>query len=204
MKRRAPDGFTLLELLIALSIVSMIVAALVSGLRLGTRAWESGRVSGSLDEAQTAARAIASQFERAFPTHIRRANGAPVVAFVGGPHSCRFVTLSEGEAQWGGLINTEIATEGGGRRANLQAWTQVFREEAFNQNREDMRLATLLTGVAFIRLSYFGATDPAQAPQWRDNWREAAILPRLVSVSIGLWRPEGVREASATVSLHQQ
>jgi hypothetical protein len=114
------------------------------------------------------------------------------------------VTLSEGEAQWGGLITTEIATEGGGRRTNLQAWTQVFREEGFDQNREAMRLTTLLTGVAFIKLAYFGATDPAQAPQWRDNWREAAILPRLVSISIGLRRPDGVREASATVALQQQ
>lgn len=202
MKRRAPDGFTLLELLVALCLLSMMVVTLVGGLRLGTRAWESGRVSASLDEAETAARALASQIERAFPATVRRVNGPPVAAFDCGPDFCRFVALSEGEPQWGGLVTTEIGGEGA--PAALTAWTGVFREDDFGVGRDAMRATALANGLVFLRLSYFGAADPQQRPQWRDEWREAAVLPRLVSVRVGLRGPNGVRESSAVVALRQQ
>lgn len=204
MKRRSPDGFTLLELLVALSLLSMMVGALVGGLRLGTRAWESGRVSASLDEAETATRAVASQIERAFPASVRRVNGPPVMAFDGRPDSLRFVALSEGEAQWGGLITTEIGATGEGRGYALNAWTRVFRDEDFDSGRDAMRATALIENLAYLRLSYFGATEAMQNPQWRDDWREIAVLPRLVSVRIGLKRSSGVLETSATIALPQR
>jgi general secretion pathway protein J len=204
MKRRAPDGFTLLELLVALSLLAMMVVTLVGGLRLGTRAWESGRVSASMDEAETAGRAVASLIERSFPASVRRVNGAPVMAFDGRPESCRFVALSEGEAQWGGITTTEIGAEGEGRRQALNAWTRVFRDEDFDSDRDAMRATKLIDNLAYLRLSYFGATDPSQQPQWRDEWREFRVLPRLVSVRIGMRRANGILETSATVALRQE
>jgi general secretion pathway protein J len=203
MKRRCPDGFTLLELLVALSLLSLMVAGLVGGLRLGTRAWESGRVSASLDGAETAVRAVASQIERAFPVTVRRVNGPPVMAFDGKADSLRFVGLSEGGAQWGGLVTTEIGVDGEGRLQTLSAWTRVFRDEDFD-SRDAMSATALIDKLAYLRLSYFGATDSKQQPQWRDDWREATVLPRLVSVRVGLRRPNGVLETSATVALPQQ
>jgi general secretion pathway protein J len=203
MKRRAPDGFTLLELLVALSLVSLMIAALVGGLRLGTRAWESSRISVSLDEAETVARAVAAQIERAFPAKLHRDNGPEVKAFDGGPDSLRFVALSEGDANWGGLMTLEIGGADEQRRQVLKAFTRVFREQEFNADRGAMRETRLIGDLAYLRLAYFGATDPRQKPQWRDDWREAALLPSLVALRIGLRRPNGVLEASATVALPQ-
>jgi prepilin-type N-terminal cleavage/methylation domain-containing protein len=42
MKRRHPAGFTLIELVLALSIVAIMVTMLFSGLRVGLRAWQRG------------------------------------------------------------------------------------------------------------------------------------------------------------------
>ena len=42
MNRRAPGGFTLLEVLVATTIFSLVVAVLYAGYRLGIRSWESG------------------------------------------------------------------------------------------------------------------------------------------------------------------
>lgn len=204
MKIRPRDGFTLLELLIALSLVGMMVAALVGGLRIGTRAWESGRMSASLDEAEFAARAIAEQFERAFPASLRRDNGAPTIAFDGGPASCRFVALSEGDAQWGGLVTTEIGGDASRRGPVLAAWTRVFRENDFGEAREAMRRTVLLENLVYVRLSYFGAPAPSQPALWRDDWRNASLPPRLVSVRLGLRGPRGVIETSATAALLQR
>lgn len=204
MKIRPRDGFTLLELLIALSLVGMIVAALMGGLRIGTRAWESGQTSASLDEAEFAARAIAEQFERTFPASLRGDAGAPTIAFDGGPKSCRFVALSEGDAQWGGLVTTEIGGDDSPRGQVLAAWTRVFRESDFGEPRDAMRRTVLLENLAYLKLSYFGATAPAQPELWRDNWRNASLPPRLVAVRVGMRGPRGVIETSATAALLQR
>ncbi|MCI4677164.1 prepilin-type N-terminal cleavage/methylation domain-containing protein [Rhodoblastus acidophilus] len=204
MKRRPPDGFTLLELLVALSLVSLMIVALAGGLRIGTRAWQSGRAGVSIDEAELAARAIAGQLERAFPATLRRANGPPVVAFDGGPDNCRFVALSEGDAQWGGLIATEIGIDGAGPGRSLDAWTQVFREDDFANGRDAMRETRLIDRLAFLRFSYYGAADSSQKPRWRDDWRRAALPPLLVRARIGLNGPNGVIETSAIVDLRQR
>ena len=42
MKQRIPDGFTLLELLISLSILSLITVLVFAALRIGSQAWEKG------------------------------------------------------------------------------------------------------------------------------------------------------------------
>ena len=204
MKTRRRDGFTLLELLVALSLVSLVTASLLGGLRIGTRAWESGRTSASIDEAEIAARAIAEQFERAFPASLRRDNGTPTIAFDGGADSCRFLALSEGDAQWGGLVTTEIGSDASRRGAVLAAWTRVFRESDFGGPREEMRRTVLLENLAYVKLSYFGAPAPSQSALWRDEWRNASLPPRLVSVRLGLRGPRGVIEASATAALLQR
>jgi prepilin-type N-terminal cleavage/methylation domain-containing protein len=42
MRRRGPAGFTLIELVLALSIVAIMVTMLFGGLRVGLRAWQRG------------------------------------------------------------------------------------------------------------------------------------------------------------------
>ena len=39
---RAGQGFTLLELLVAITLLGLLMAALLGGLRLGARVWETG------------------------------------------------------------------------------------------------------------------------------------------------------------------
>ena len=39
--RAAERGFTLLELLVAITLLGLLMAALFGGLRLGTRVWET-------------------------------------------------------------------------------------------------------------------------------------------------------------------
>jgi len=203
MKYRSSDGFSLPEMLVTISLIGLIVGALAGGLRIGTRAWESGRSSSSYDEAMSAARAISSQFERAFPAQVQHGQDAPILAFIGDPHSCRFVTLNKGEAYWGGPVTTEIAIDGVDR-LSLHAWTSVFREDQFNQKRSAMQETKLLSRLAYFRVTYFGSPDSAQTSTWHDTWRDATRLPRLVSVHIGLNTPSGLREASSTVELRQQ
>ncbi len=99
MKRRAERGFTLIELMLALTIVAILVTMLFGGLRVGLRAWQRGEE-----------RAAALQHTRSMTQLLQEALGgihayrgqadkdttaqAQVVMFQGAAERVSFVTVS--------------------------------------------------------------------------------------------------------------
>jgi general secretion pathway protein J len=215
MKRRAPDGFTLLELLLAVSILSLITASIMGGIRLGSRAWDTTRASEALDEVENAIRATGVLVGRGFtlaPNQMQQKFGqeATQPPFVGSAKAASFVVLSEGGAQWGGLIVTEIGLENG----ELAVWTKPYRpSEGVAVSRDAMRKTVVLRDVTSFELAYFGAQQEQQqgfapqqphAPMWGPAWASRAGLPELVSIKIGANRLGRVIEAQTTVALRQR
>lgn len=207
MKLRGRDGFTLLELLVTMGLVSIIMGTIVGGLQIGRRAWESAKASETIDEVEGATRAIASQIAKSFPTTIQPQTGQQQVmqaGFAGAPDAIRFVELNEGGAQWGGLVLTEIAGENVGSGAEVAIWTSVYRpSSALTPQRSSMVRTTIVKDVAAFQLSYFGELDKGRFG-WTDNWRQRQNFPKLVSIKLGVNRLGRVVEASATVALRMQ
>jgi general secretion pathway protein J len=205
MRTRSDAGFTLLELLLAITLLSMITGTILGGLHIGKRAWETGRVYETVSEVEEAARAIADQLARAYPVTLARPDGPPMMAFQGLSNSCRFVGLSEGDMQWGGLVLTEIASAPAPQGADIAIWTRVFRaDDGFAPSRADMRETQALRGVEIFDISYFGVIDDKHPPVWSDSWKDRQTLPKLLSVRIGARRFGRVIDASHTVALRQQ
>jgi general secretion pathway protein J len=201
MRRRARAGFTLLEMLLTITLLSMIVGSILGGLHLGRRAWETGRTYEAVGEIEEASHAIADQLAHAAPLALTKGNIAQVVAFEGLPEGCRFIALSEGEAQWGGLILTEIA-QADAPAADVAVWTRVYRPaEGFALPRTGMRMTSALRDAAYFRLSYFGEIEKGRPPAWTDRWIDRAALPLLVAVHVGGKRDGRVVDVSFTVAL---
>jgi len=204
MRRAARAGFTLLEMLLTITLLSMIIGSIVGGLHLGRRAWETGRSYESVGEIEEASRAIADQLARAFSILLIKNGGSQVVAFEGQPEGCRFLALSEGEAQWGGLILTEIAPADS-PADEIAIWTRVYRPaEGLSAPRESMRKTSALRDAAYFRLSYFGEIQNGRPPVWSDRWIDRALLPQLVAVHIGGRSGGRIVDVSFTVALPQR
>lgn len=217
MRRRRRDGFTLLELLLAISILSMITAAIMGGIRLGTRAWDTTRASDSLDEVEGGIRAVAALLGRGYTVATDQmqqqftAEGPPP-PFAGAASAASFVALSEGGAQWGGLIVTEIGVEAGSSGSELAVWTKPFRpRQGLAIPRAAMKKTVVLKDLAFFELSYFGAQQAQQGfgqqpqpPVWSSSWASRTGLPDLVRIRIGANRLGRVIEAQATVAIRQR
>ena len=203
--RRSPRlGFTLLEMLLAITLLSLIVSAILGGLHLGKRAWEAGKTYETVSEIEESARAISGQISRAISIRIPKANNEQIVAFRGLPDSCRFLALSEGEAQWGGLILTEIGLS---EEANdeVALWSRVFRPaEDFEQPRESLRRVSLLRDAVSFRLSYFGQIENGRPPVWTDRWIGRMTLPQLVSVRVAGKSSGRTVDVSFVVALRQR
>ena len=85
----ANAGFTLLEMLLALTLMAMITGALVGGLRLGQRAWETSRRDETRGEVEAAARAISQMLTRAWPAVARKARAPQAAAATGTRRTAR-------------------------------------------------------------------------------------------------------------------
>ncbi|WP_442756666.1 prepilin-type N-terminal cleavage/methylation domain-containing protein [Methylocystis sp. JAN1] len=221
MRRRAPDGFTLLELLLAISLLSLITASIMGGIHLGVRAWDTTRASESLDEVESATRATAGLIGRGYTIATdqlqqqRQQLSAepPPPPLAGSANAVSFVALSEGGAQWGGLILTEIGIDNGPEGSELAVWTRPYRpREGLVVERGAMKKTVVLKNLAYFELAYFGVQQAQQgivqqqrqAPAWSPAWASHAGLPELVAIKIGANRLGQVIEAQATVAIRQR
>lgn len=206
MRMRVRNGFTLLELLLAISILSLITGSILGGLHLGRRAWEASRASETLDEVENALRAVAGLFARAYPVPIAAQDATSgQVLFNGEPGGCRFIMLSEGGAQWGGLIVVEVGGESTGQSADLVVWTKLYRgEEGLGAARSSMTRTVALKGLVSFQLSYFGVLEQGKPPRWSDKWSQRNASPLLIGVKIGAQRFGRVIELETTVATRQQ
>lgn len=200
-------GFTLLELLLAITLLSLITAAITGGIHLGRRTWEAGRASESIDEIEDAARSIRKLLSNTFLVRVVSASAKPtdpaVAVFKGNESNCRFVSLSQGYSNWGGLLLTEIGVQPIETDEDIDVWTNVFRSDSINMPREAMRRTSLLRGVQNFRFSYFGSLASGQPPVWSAVWPEQAGLPLLVSFTLVARRQGKLFETSATVAIPQ-
>lgn len=211
MKRHKPDGFTLLEMLLAISLLSLITASIMGGVHLGQRSWETNRASEALDEVESALRAVTGLLSKSFliaPGQNGQVLQKPTTPFLGDVEHCRFVVASDGGAQWGGLILTDIGVDKGPEGEALVVWTKPYRpQEGLAVGNEVMKKTVVAGGLVSIRFSYYGARAQAagetQGPAWGANWNSVSILPALVSVKIVLRRLGRDLDASAIVALRQ-
>ncbi len=186
-KRQA--GLTLIELLVALSLLGLLVAALGGALGTGlagSRALDE-RVE-RLEDTRLTQAALRRLLSRARP--VQWPDGRDTVAaFAGGRERLDFLADLPGWPGRGGLHQLRLVRDGD-RLVLLRRITAG--EEAGFAFGDVAETSVLMTGVASIRLSYFGAGDGDAPPQWQDAWRGRTGLPRLVRLDVtrtdgGVW-----------------
>lgn len=189
---RAGAGFTLLELLVAVTLLGLLMAALFGGLRLGARVWETGETR--LDAAarvQIVQDLIRQRLAQALPLEAVLPEGEDYQAlFLGRVDSLRFATLLP-EHLGGGLALIELAIAeapqeraDGEERADLVLRLRPFEpaEEVVPETAPEERV--LLEDVEAFELAYYGALGPDELPEWWEAWEGQIDLPQLVMMHV--------------------
>lgn len=196
--RAAERGFSLIEVLIALTLFAILMAMLSSGVRLGSRIQASG--SEQIDEwSQIAAvqrflRAELATTQLARPAQVARAavNNEPYVIFDGEPDRVAFVGLLPDQFLVGGLQAITLAPVQGRSGAELRASWQLYAdgpvkaEPAARADTIGPNEAVLLEQVSDVEFSYFGQRDPLRPAEWGDRWEVPNRLPALVRLRMKL------------------
>ena len=180
------DGFTLVELLIATTLLALLSVILFGGLRFGARAWEAGGESiertGEVEAVQellrrTLVEAVLPEPAGAVPEPSVAGTGGRVSFFAPLPH----------HLGTGGIGRYALALDERGQL--LIAW-EPRRPERRLEAPLSASPSAVLQDVAALNLSYYGSLAPGETPSWHESWN-SRTLPLLIRVRIDF--PEGDR-----------
>ena len=208
---RRARGFTLVELLIALAMVSLITVLLFSGLRLGSRSWDAVDASAE----RTGALRLAHGFLLRTLTQARAASlvydGAMVPVFGGDAQRLEYAAPLSEHVGVPGIYVLRLQVEGSGDRRDLVLTRWLIHPEvlegtdeipAWEPLKEDSQMSLssilpdqdaaagafgrtlLLENLAGLALSYYGVTEGESDPEWHDEWLEQATPPSLVRIHL--------------------
>jgi general secretion pathway protein J len=175
-------GFTLLELLIATSLLAFVSIGLYGGLHFGVRAFERNRdyVEATHDilfAQEFLRRTLAS----AAPQLVASPSGR-YADFRGSSQRIAFIGPAPASLIEGGRarIILAVAKDPEGQALTLAATPELAPGGVLARPRQE----ELIGRVEAIRFSYFGEQAGDLAPQWHDEWEDEARLPALIRISI--------------------
>ena len=195
----AERGFTLIEILVAVTLLGLLMAALFGGVRLGVRAWET---SGTRldDRARLAAVQdfLRDRLTEAYEAGDQATGEVVEPGFVGEPDRLSFVTLMP-EHMGAGFHHMVLALNaaadgpdlavtwwpsepGAGTAAANAPLPNATSEEAATA-RDAVHSRVLLAHVAELHFAYFGEVQRKQPPVWSETWHQP-LPPLLVRVRL--------------------
>jgi general secretion pathway protein J len=180
-----PAGFTLVEVVVAMSLLATIMVLLYSGLTFALRSWDAGDANGR----KVADRRLGENFLRReltelFPMRWKNAMQLKF-AFEGEKDHIKFVSARPPGIQQGGLSLVGIEVLESDRVRNLVMRRALPDDAAEDFGPLDKAEPTLLiASVDSVAFSYFGSENDFVEPKWVDKWELAAAIPTLVKVKV--------------------
>ncbi len=190
MIRDANKGFTLLELLISLSILGVIVVVIFGAFRIGVRAWEKGEKD---VESRQRQRIVLDLIKHQLAsTCLREVKDASQQSLLlkGDNKSIEFVShLPMAPGNQFGMVYVKyvVKPEDGGKRERLTFWEKnivlLNKETDMSELHED-DFFELFPGVQSIAFEYLKGGTDEETSQWQETWDQAIDegFPRAIRV----------------------
>jgi general secretion pathway protein J len=180
---RRSQGFTLLELLIGMTLVGFILTLLFAGLGLGIRSWDAGEQHMVSSSRQAViVDFIRRTLEQTYPMRWRVDN-EDQLAFAGEGDSLRFVgpvAIHDGSAS-NFLIALDLV-EGDGGHDLVMRWKVPDASAPGFGALEAAKPKILVKAIREMTFSYFGAENDTDEPTWHDQWLHQKAPPQLIRV----------------------
>lgn len=184
------NGFTLIEVLIAMTLLSIMVVLLFSSLKIAAESWNAGE--GKIVEVNR--KAVVYQFFKRHLTTIRPVmaqsaalgsatedGGAVEPAFQGQNQTMRFVAALPASAARKGLQVFNIEADRNEPSTMMVGLTPYQQTEPGEPER-----VVLLQHVKAFAFFYFGKKDESGQAAWHNDWVGVDHLPQLIKVDISL------------------
>lgn len=188
--RQSVQGFTLIEILIAMTLLSIMMVILFGSLRICAQSWDKGEkkitevseVSAVINFFQRHL-AVARPLWNDFSNELNE--GGRLFSFQGKNQFLQFVSSFPASAGRAGLQLITVDLRQANREQVLHVTLSPFYPTAEGEewNEED---EILIRHVSNFSLAYFGSEDGLSESQWQNEWVERGRLPSLVKIKIAL------------------
>lgn len=178
MFKKSNKGFTLLELMISITLIGIVMLIVFGAMRLGYRSIEKAeRTMEFLERIRTSLSLIEAQLQSQIPLTYEE-DGERKVYFAGDKE---FIQFSTNYSIWSGQMGYvrvayNVEQDVHGKRA-LYATENTISVE-------DNRKTLLLDNLESVSFKYFYKDPTMEQGEWRDEWTEKSLLPEMVSINI--------------------
>lgn len=184
--KRAGAGFTLVELLLALTLMSMLFALAYGGLRAATRAADKGQaVLEDSTRIRMAHQFVRNQLNQMMPmAFLESEDESERILFEGDESTIRFVAPMPGYLGFGGPQVQELALVDGDDGLQLvlnHALLQGFEEDHLYE-RDPIVLLDRIEDGAFAFLARDEETE--ELTGWSSRWETPEVVPESVALEI--------------------
>jgi general secretion pathway protein J len=176
-------GFTLVELLVAFTLLTFVVVGLFGGLRFGFKVWRAGNARA--DHGQQVM--VVQNFLRqvigdVYPFFVMDDPTRGHVEFTGTANSLEFLSSAPVAFAHSGRLRFRLFLDRHGGRSDFAVMARP--ELADVENPSTLTTRALLSDVTSVQFSYFGKARADQAARWHDDWVNEIALPQLVRVRV--------------------
>jgi general secretion pathway protein J len=178
MVNKSHKGFTLLELMISITLIGIVMLIVFGTMRLGYRSIEKAeRTMEFLERVRTSLGIIESQLQSQIPLTYEE-DGEKKMYFVGRKESIQFST---NHSIWSGQMGYvkvayNVEQDGLGKLA-LYATENTISVQ-------DTRKTMLLDNLDSVSFKYFYKDPTMEKGEWREEWPEKSTLPEFVTLNI--------------------
>jgi general secretion pathway protein J len=182
-------GFTLVELLLAITLLSMLLALAYGGLHAATHATDRGqKILEESGKLRMAHQFVRKQLNQAIPLAFMQgdedsaASEKPEV-FLGSTGSIRFVGPMPGYLGFGGPQVQQLSIVSG------ENGLELVLEHALLQGFEEYSLAErapimLIDHIESAEFQFLGRNEDGELLPWTNNWEDAGLLPAAIALDI--------------------
>ena len=215
IRRKSVAGFTLLELLVSMTILSLLATTILFGWRIAISAWQ--KASDHLERSRTVLEAnqlLERQIASMLPYRTSTVKAGQVLFFQGEPRTARFLSrysltgrsssglyrieyqIADMTAGGKELLMNEFPVQSDQELASLFSLpdpASTVKMLQFVSFERGPQTVVLLTGLQDCRFEYFKPAFANEAAHWTDQWAGPSTeLPRAMAIRVAL--PESPSE----------
>ncbi len=181
---RKDQGFTLLEILIALTLFGFLMIVIFGGVSIGSRIWESTETQLN-DNARlnTVRQFMKRRLEGMMMPSISSENAGNQNIFEANEKRLSFITALSGQIG-AGIYLMELRQEDVDYTTTMTLSWQEFRSKGYNDSEGQAGKRILIDGIVGLEISYFGRMSTDQPPAWYCCWPYQIGLPDLIRLTV--------------------
>ena len=189
VKNKKHKGFTLIEILVSLTLLGLIFLLLFNSLHTANKSWIAGEKKISQnDETRLAAIFIRRQLTHALPVMWINQKKQQLL-FKGNEDQLSFASTLPAHRGGGGLnlITIKVEQQDSENKQLILEYQNInpdMESITFQDATPEQNKAILLSDIESIELNYFGSAQPNQPSDWHDDWTDQKNLPQLIRLQI--------------------